>query len=257
MEQKFDDVTLLITHYNRSNSLERLLQAFRDLHCRFNEIVVSDDCSDAHHLEKVVELKAHFEFTLVKGKTNKGLGDNINKGQRTVKTPYTLYVQEDFVPMAAFNQVFATALQIMRKEGRWDIIRFYAYGQYPYLRRYKEGFSEMRINPWNFKLGKIYAYSDHPHLRRSNFLEKFGSYIEGLKPDKAEYRMIISFLQKKGQGLFYDNYRSVFEQKNSSLEPSTWQKRSWRQSKNLLITWSRNIYRQIKYNYDIHFLRAR
>lgn len=48
---EFPEVTLVITHYNRSTSLERLLQSIKDLKCSFNEIIVSDDGSKLEHLE--------------------------------------------------------------------------------------------------------------------------------------------------------------------------------------------------------------
>ena len=255
-EYYFQDVTLLVTHFNRSKSLGRLLAAFRDMGFRFGDILVSDDGSDAEQFERVKQLQSEFSFTLITSPVNKGLGDNINKGQLAVKTPFTLYVQEDFVPLPKFADKFAEALDIMKKENKWDIIRFYAYGAYPYLKTYGQGFSEMVWNPWNFKSAKIHMYSDHPHLRRSDFLEKFGKYAVGLKPQKTEYIMVMSYIQKKGKGLFYDEYQSLFEQRNSSEEPSTWQQKDWKQSKNPWITWIRNIYRQLKYNFDIHFLNT-
>src|SRR5690554_1095320 len=93
---RFEDVTLLITHYNRSRSLERLLRAFQDLGFQFGGIVVSDDGSRPEHLERLHLLKEAFNFNLVTTPKNRGLGNNINKGQDAVTTPYTLYVQEDF-----------------------------------------------------------------------------------------------------------------------------------------------------------------
>ena len=41
----FKDVTLLVTHYNRSRSLEHLLESFLNINCLFEDIVVSDDGS--------------------------------------------------------------------------------------------------------------------------------------------------------------------------------------------------------------------
>ncbi len=41
----FQGVTLLVTHYNRWKSLERLLTTLNELKCRFEDIVVSDDAS--------------------------------------------------------------------------------------------------------------------------------------------------------------------------------------------------------------------
>lgn len=252
----FKDVTLLITHYNRSVSLGRLLKAFKEQNCSFEDIVVSDDGSRPDQLERLKALQPQYNFRLIASPVNKGLANNINKGQNAVNTIYTLYVQEDFIPLSSFAGHFKTATDIMRQRPDLDIIRFYAYLRYPYLKPYKKGYSEMIIRPWFWDYSKVHYYSDHPHLRRSSFLTKFGCYQEGLKGDRTEYRMCLSFIQKKGKGLFFDDYKGLFSQQNSDEEPSTMKRNSWTQSKNPLIVFIRYIYRQIKYNYDILFFRT-
>lgn len=251
-ENTYSEVSLLITHYNRSSSLERLLKAFKSLNMSFAEIIVSDDCSKEPHQSHLRLLKEELGFTLVTAAVNKGLANNLNKGQLAVKTPYTLYVQEDFIPMDVFPTHFSDAMEIMNDEADMDIIRFYAYGPYPYLKPYKKGYSLMIYKPWFMNKDKIYNYSDHPHLRRSTFFDRFGKYSEGIKSDKTEYEMCLSFIQNKGRGLFYDQYDSLFKQENSSAEPSTVTRSNWRQSDNPLLAMIRLIYRQIKYNYDLH-----
>lgn len=255
MAIEFPGVTLLVTHYNRSSSLERLLDSFEHLNCRFDDIVVSDDGSAEDQLNSLKQLQSRHRFNLITTPVNKGLGNNINKGQDAVKTSYTLYVQEDFVPSESFPQHFLDALEMMREREDLDIIRFYAYSPYPYLKPYKKGYSEMLIKPWYSNYGKIYYYSDHPHLRRSNFLEKFGRYAEGIKGDRTEYRMCISFIQNKGKGLFYTRYKELFTQVNSDDEPSTMTRKNWTTSKNPFISLVRYGYRQIRYNYDLLFTR--
>ena len=74
----FSDVTLLITHYNRSNSLKRLLDTLLDLGVSFREIVVSDDCSAKLHLDKLQAWRDEYSFTLVS--SEKRIGNNLNKG---------------------------------------------------------------------------------------------------------------------------------------------------------------------------------
>lgn len=251
----FTDVTLLITHYNRSESLERLLTTFRDQRCSFDEIVVSDDGSKTEHLEKLRILKHQFAFKLIESPQNKGLGHNINKGQDAVKTPYTLYVQEDFVPEVLFTERFKDSIRFMNERPELDIVRFYAYFKYPFLKAYKNGFSEMRFSqwPWYWNYRKFYCYSDHPHLRRSNFFEKFGRYPEGEKGDVTEYRMMMSFIRKSGKGLFYDDFKALFDQRNTTDEPSTMKRNYWRESENFMVTWMRYAYRQARFNIDFHF----
>jgi len=242
----FNEVSLLITHYNRSQSLERLLQAFAAQQCVFGEIIVSDDSSKPEHQIKLKQLQTVYQFKLIETAKNKGLGNNINKGQDAVKMPYTLYVQEDFVPMPGFAHHFNDALQMMQSNQKLDIVRFYAYFIYPYLKPYHKGFSEMIFSTWTLNHLKFYYYSDHPHLRRSSFLNKFGRYAEGIKGDLTEYRMAISFLKKQGGGLFYDQFNTLFEQHNSAAEPSTMNRSSWRQNKSKITLIARYFYLKIK-----------
>lgn len=174
----FPGVTLLITHYNRSNSLERLLATFRRFNCKFEDIVVSDDASKPEHIEKLSGLKSEYNFRLVTSTSNKGFPNNINKGQDAVNTPYTLYVQEDFEPLPDCASHMLDALQMMNERPDIDYIRFWSFYKYPTLKPYAKGFSETVYNKWNMSHLKFFMYSDNPHLRRSNFLEKFGRYNE-------------------------------------------------------------------------------
>lgn len=252
VDNRFDNVTLLITHYNRSESLKRLLDTFNDLDVGFDEIIVSDDCSRPEHLQTLQNMAVATPFQLISSEVNRGLGNNINKGQDAVKTRYTLYVQEDFIPTRLFVQRFKNALSMMEHDEQLDIVKFYAYISYPYLKPANEfGFSEMYLPTFGTRYKKIYQYTDHPHLRRSSFPKKFGKYIEGIKSDKTEYYMCLSFLQNEGKGVFYNAYKELFVQKNSADEPSTVNRKNWRNSSGFFTHVLRHTYRQIKYNYDI------
>jgi len=252
----FQEVTLLITHYNRSQSLARLLQAFQTQQISFGEIVVSDDGSKPEHLNKLKEWEAQYHYKLVTTPVNKGLGNNINKGQDAVTKPYTLYVQEDFEPKPAFLAHFKDALTYMQADAGLDIARFYAYFKYPYTKSYGKGFAEMLFKPqlWANNHLKFYVYSDHPHLRRSNFLKKFGRYAEGIKGDITEYQMARSFIRQKGRGIFFEQFNDLFYQKNSADEPSTMGRAGWRESRNIFALALRQIYLQFKlarWTYDV------
>ena len=249
----FGNVTLLVTHYNRSRSLERLLQSFKKLGISFGAIVVSDDGSEPGHLDYLKLLQDGLGFRLITTEKNRGLGNNINKGQDAVTTAYTLYVQEDFDPMPAFAGRFADGLTIIDKRKDIDLVRFYAYTNYPYLQPVGNGFSLMLFAIWKPGYRKFYAYSDHPHLRRSNFLQKFGRYAEGKKVEKTEYMMMMSFLRKKGKAVIYKNIHELFEQKNSPAEPSTVRRNFFRESQGWIITGMRHLYRHLKFNFDYFF----
>jgi glycosyltransferase involved in cell wall biosynthesis len=249
-EYFFKDVTLLITHYNRSQSLEQLLKSFEQLGCRFEDIVVSDDGSKPEHLEYLRTLQPAYKFRLITTPVNKGLGNNINKGQDAVKTPLTLYVQEDFTPAAIFPDSFTNALNIINRRPEIDVVRFYAYFRYPYLKNPENGFYEMAFHMLKPGYKKFYVYSDHPHLRRSSFFTKFGRYMEGRKGDVTEYGMMMSFLKNKGKAVFYRDFQELFTQKNSEAEPSTMKRNVWRESDNFFLAQLRHLYRHLKFNFD-------
>ncbi|WP_345949071.1 glycosyltransferase [Mucilaginibacter sp. PAMB04274] len=253
MPTQFPSVTLLVTHYNRSQSLERLLQAFQKQEIVFGDIVVSDDGSKSEQVVRLKELAANYNFRLVSAPQNKGLGNNINKGQDAVKTAYTLYVQEDFDPFAGYAVHLSNALTIMEERPDVDIARFYAYFKYPYLKPYKFGFSEMVFKIWYPGYKKFHVYSDHPHLRRSTYFEKFGRYAEGLKGDRTEFMMNLSFIKKKGKAVFYEDYKKLFDQVNSSDEPSTMTRSDLRQSNNPLVVLARALYRNVKHTWEVLF----
>lgn len=114
----------------------------------------------------------------------------------------------------------------------------------------------MVFKPWPIIYGgykKFYYYSDHPHLRKSNFLEKFGRYTEGKNVDITEYGMMMSFLKSKGKALFYEDFKGLFDQVNSLVEPSTTKRNYWREAKNPFVTFARHLYRHFKFYYDYHF----
>ncbi len=148
----------------------------------------------------------------------------------------------------------------MKDDKELDLVRFWAYlTAYPMLKPYGKGYSEMKYSFWNMNHLKFYQYSDTVHLRRSSFLEKFGRYKEGLKGDVIDYKMAISFLQQKGKGLFYDEYTTLFEHKNSPDEPSTMRElKNWRQSQNIFIRLLRLVflrYKWVKCTLDVKFMK--
>jgi glycosyltransferase involved in cell wall biosynthesis len=253
----FSEITLLITHYNRSTSLERLLKSFEDRNIRFNEIIVSDDGSKTEHIKKLELFKTRYGITRILAAGNKGLANNINKGQRAVKTSFTLYVQEDFIPTERFARSLSDGLRLIREDPEIDLVRFYAYRKHPYLKPLKHQFSEMEFHFWRLNASQFNCYSDHPHLRRSSFADKFGNYQEGIKSDRAEFKMAMSFVQKKGKAIIHDDYRDIFIQENSTSEPSQVARKKLKKqlqlSDSVFIKSLRFVYRNIKFRTDYLF----
>ena len=72
--------------------------------------------------------------------------------------------------------------------------------------------------------------------------------------------MAMSFIRKKGKGIFYDNYTEIFDQVNTAAEASTAvHRKEWKTSKSLPVRALRLIYLQLKYvkfNFDLLFMRS-
>lgn len=249
----FNNITLLITHYNRSQSLEKLLKSFISLDVHFGEIIVSDDGSKENHLQELYKLKENYSFNLITTPVNKGLGNNINKGQDAVKTKYTLYIQEDFVSKQKLIEKLKIAHQFLEEDDELDFVRFYAYTRYPNLKPYKEGFSLMEFK--HYKIWetprKFHFYSDHPHLRRSTFFNKFGRYSEGIKSDRTEYNMMMQVLSVGTKAYFYEDFKALLDQENSSSEPSTVKRNHWRENQSFTIKLIRHTYRYLRFNLEL------
>jgi len=250
LKNHFPHITLLITHFNRSESLERLLKEVNKLGISFYEIIVSDDCSNEQHLNYLKKLQQIYPFSLAETKKNGGLGNNINKGQDLVKSKYTLYIQEDFIPKPHFPEKLQSAVTIMDQDKKWDIVSFYAYFPYPYLKPFGDGFSE-KYFPKSLLKGnnlKFYFYSDHPHLRRTEFFEKFGRYNETVNSDETELQMSLSVIQNQGHALFYNDHYALLEQVNSADEPSTASfRKSWGERKNIAMRFVKANYMALKF----------
>lgn len=254
-EMYFKNITLLVTHFNRSSSLSRLLEAIAKLNVRFGEIVISDDCSSDMHLQKLIELQKIYNYKLITSPANKGLPNNINKGQDAVTMPYTLYIQEDFVPLNIFSIKVKDSLEIMEERSDIHITRYWAYWKYPYLKSIRNGFSEMKFSLMKLGYKKFYVYSDACHLRRSNFPLYFGRYIESLPSDRAEYLMMMSFIRNGGKAIYNDNYNDMFAHINKDDEPSTVNRNILSYSENsIFINIIRNIYKNVKFNLDYLFM---
>jgi len=219
-----NNTSLLITHYNRSESLSILLQRVNDLQIKFFEIIVSDDCSNDRHLNQLKDLQKRFGFTLLTTPTNKGLGASLNALHNHATSDYLLYVQEDFVPGKALVEALDKGQRLLHNDPQWDLIRFYAFpwAQFPYQKKFKEGFNELifSLSPLYASHLKFFVYSDHPHLVHKSFTKKFGAYKENVKSDVTEQTMCRSFLKNNGKALFFEQNQTLFEHENSEEEPA-------------------------------------
>lgn len=157
---------------------------------------------------------------MVTATTNGGLGNNINKGHYAVTTPYSLYVQEDFEPTELSPSKLEDALTFLQQDKYLDLVRLRAFFEPPIKEPFEKGFSKIKFNWAHSSHIKFYCYSDHPHLRHSDFLEKFGRYIEGEGVDLTEMDTALRFIHRGGQALFYDDFSSFFTTKEPPPKPA-------------------------------------
>lgn len=93
---------------------------------------------------------------------------------------------------------------------------------------------------------KIYAYTDHRYLNRTGFPNKFPLYREDFKPDATAYNMMMSFPKKRERCIFYGDYKTLFDQLNSTLEPIIIRRSSLCTTAKPLVVSVRNVYLYIK-----------
>lgn len=89
--------SILIMHYNRSESLLKCLYAFRSLNLENVEFVVSDYESPQSVQSRLKNIKVD---TLLLNERNTGLASKLNYRIIACKGSYILYYQEDDIPKA-------------------------------------------------------------------------------------------------------------------------------------------------------------
>lgn len=223
-------------------------------------MIISDDGSKAEHVIYLLQLRRQYGFRLLTTPANCEKGSDINLGQDATTLPFTLYLQEDFEPTSNFVPYFTNALTMMEHDEKWDIARLYSSVAYPYTKPLGEGFSEMKFHhaPWYTNHNKFYMYTDEPHLRRSNFLQKFGRYSEAVPRTESEYRMAVSFIKKKGKGLFCDNHTMLFTERKERTELYANDNNKIIKKRKNVIAFVQAVYlkiRLLKCTFDLAFMR--
>src|SRR5690554_2792997 len=155
------ELSILITHYNRPDSLKKCIAALRSIDFPFKyEIVVSDDCSKLENLQRIQSFSID---KLITSEFNSGLANNINRGIKNCSGKYLMYVQEDHLAKKELEEHIEECISIL-EEDRLDMIRLKANFRFKYLRLISEHFAEIpRLHIRNFYLN-FFTYSDHPFI---------------------------------------------------------------------------------------------
>lgn len=184
-------LSILITHYNRPESLVVCLKTIRDLQLDIPyEIVVSDDGSTLENLQKVRALKIDQLITVF---INEGLTANLNKGIKACKGDYIFYCQEDFTILPELSQQLQEVFKVL-DNGKLDMVRLRANYVFKHLIRITDEI--YRIPRFSFKNFNIntFQYSDHPFITKVNFYKKYGYYLEGTSGPYGETEYAIRIL---------------------------------------------------------------
>lgn len=185
-------LSILITHYNRSEALKDCIEAIR--HIGFSseyEVLISDDGSNEEHLNNIKGLKYD---QLLLSKNNQGLTNNINKGLKACKGTYILYCQEDFLLNPQIAVILDECMDLI-KRNILDMVRLTANYKFNYLKALTPQVSKIpTFSISNFNIN-TFRYSDHPFITTIDFYNKFGYYLEDVSGPYGETEYAIRLLK--------------------------------------------------------------
>lgn len=186
------EVSILITHYNRSKALIDCIESFKALNLEINfEFIVCDDCSTEEQLTEIRKIK---DITLIESEYNRGLGANINKGLPYCSGEFILYCQEDFMITSGFVNVIEEIAVVLR-QNKVDMVRLKANYRFPKLISISKNISQIpKFAVQNF-LVNAFQYSDNPFVIKKDFFEKNGFYLEDVKGNYCELEYSIRIMK--------------------------------------------------------------
>ena len=164
----------MITHFNRPEALMKCIESILLIKSEDDEIIVSDDASEAYVIDKIKEFKYD---NLIGSNINKGLAANINKGVAACKGKYIIYCQEDFMLDAKLKKRIYQLCDMIDNKSI-DMIRFSSYFKFNKLIHLNDEISVIPRFHWKNFLQNFYRYSDHPFIARNDFWQRFGFYQE-------------------------------------------------------------------------------
>ncbi|CAH0334909.1 hypothetical protein FVB9288_00524 [Flavobacterium sp. CECT 9288] len=207
-------ISFLITHYNRPNDLLLCLNAIRGLDLCDYEIVVSDDASEAQHLEIIQQYPID---QLLLADKNGGLAANINRGLQACRGQYIIYCQEDFMLSSKLAIILPECLEHLASK-KLDLIRFVSNMNFNSTSCVSTNIS--RIPKFAFRnfLQNYYQYSDHPFITTKDFHPTFGFYQEETSGRYGETEYAIRILKSAAKiGITKQAYASTIDGSQSVL----------------------------------------
>ncbi|MEP5253962.1 MAG: glycosyltransferase family 2 protein [Winogradskyella arenosi] len=176
-------LSILITHYNRSEALQQCVTAAHNVSWPMPyEVVVSDDGSNRQHVNAIKQIP---KIKLVLAESNQGLAANINKGIQACTGTYLLYCQEDFLIKKEIECILPELFSLLDNKSL-DMIRLRANYQFPKLNALeKHVYSIPKFSFKNFYYN-AFQYSDNLFMTTPDFFIKNKLYLEHTSGDYGE-----------------------------------------------------------------------
>jgi len=197
-------ISILITHYNRPEVLEKCISSLRKLAWGSIpiEIVVSDDASKEITQRFIKKLPID---KLIISPVNKGLTSNINTGIRNCSGKYILYCQEDFIPKMELVERLPEIIKVL-DSGMADMVRLKANYKFPKLLKLTENIKLIPKFSWqNFYLN-TFQYSDHPFIVNKSFFNTYGYYLENTSGAYGENEYAIRIMKSNARIAIVNSY---------------------------------------------------
>lgn len=206
-------ISILITHFNRFESLLICLHSFKSLSLRNVEFVVSDDGSEPSVQNK---LKNNKVDTLILNDINTGLSSNLNRGIRACKGSYILYCQEDYIPKAELSFYILQAINII-KSGKADMCRLKANYNFPHLIPLNSDYNLIPKFSWKNFYYNTFQYSDNPFITRSDFFNDYGFFLDNVSGPYGENEYAIRIMKSRAKIAICNVYQFKENQESESV----------------------------------------
>ncbi|PMP11311.1 hypothetical protein BCS93_08855 [Vibrio breoganii] len=175
-------ISVCIVTYNRLDCLVKTIDSIRNTLDSINldyEIIVSDDCSPIHVQEKIKNI--HGIDHLFISETNKGLGNNTNKGLKHCRGKYIIQLQDDWIYIGKPEYIL-NAMKILENNQSISIVNFIKDQNCNYFTNYLDDIEYRILTTESSKESKVshLPYTDNPHIKRLNFHNEVGYYKENV-----------------------------------------------------------------------------
>jgi glycosyltransferase involved in cell wall biosynthesis len=186
-------VSVLVTTYERFDLLKIVTDSLvlnLDYPRNRCQLILADDGSSESTQRKMKSLPYD---TFVFSKKNRGLGANINAGQKAMKGEFLLYLQDDCELKPGDGFVYR-AINLMKSDSEIGIVRLFCVDGLDYSRQKTSSEKIVRKYRNSSSAG---LYTDLPHIKSREFIEYIGPYKDSKYSQYTETNMKKRFGSQK------------------------------------------------------------